>query len=201
MSIKNKIYILFFSIILISCGDENGKCIDGDCTNGFGEYVWNNGDEYKGYWKGGIKEGKGVSKYKNNGIYEGYHANNKREGYGEYMWISGTILKGYWKNDKKHGKCTLLYNEGSVFIGEFVDDEEHGHGFMTWGNESQWAGDWYKGQYIDGARTGHGTYFNNRLNETYIGEFKNAMLNGEGYIIGSDSIKDYGHWEFDKRIK
>ena len=56
-------------------GEKTG-CISGNCQNGFGEWVFDNGDKHKGYWK-----------------------NGKKNGQGTYTWASGGNKKGKWIND------------------------------------------------------------------------------------------------------
>jgi hypothetical protein len=54
------------------CGEE-GECIEGDCENGLGTYVYTDGSSYSGEWKDGFPEGPGILKY-----------------------IDGSRLKGKW---------------------------------------------------------------------------------------------------------
>ena len=44
------------------CGEE-GECIEGDCENGLGTYVFTDGSFYTGQWKDGFPEGSGILKY------------------------------------------------------------------------------------------------------------------------------------------
>jgi hypothetical protein len=75
--------ILFLSFILFafaiplasfggeeSCGEE-GDCIEGDCENGRGTYVFSDGSSYNGEWKDGFPEGSGTLKYINGSVDEG----------------------------------------------------------------------------------------------------------------------------------
>ena len=45
-----------------SCGEE-GECIEGDCENGPGTYIFTDGSSYSGTWKDGFPEGSGTLKY------------------------------------------------------------------------------------------------------------------------------------------
>ncbi len=42
-----------------------GQCISGDCQNGYGTYIYENGDKYIGYFRAGKKHLFGVDTYKN----------------------------------------------------------------------------------------------------------------------------------------
>ena len=52
------------------CGEE-GECIEGDCENGRGTYVFADGSSYNGEWKDGFPEGSGTLKYINGSVDEG----------------------------------------------------------------------------------------------------------------------------------
>ena len=41
-----------------------------------------------------MRDGKGIYKYKNGDIYDGYWVKDEKEGYGEYKFASGDIYKG-----------------------------------------------------------------------------------------------------------
>ena len=56
-------------------GEATG-CISGNCVNGYGVYVWEDGQQYEGWWK-----------------------NDKRNGQGTNTYASGRIKKGKWIND------------------------------------------------------------------------------------------------------
>ena len=75
--------ILFLALILIvyaipltsfggeeGCGEE-GECIEGDCENGWGAYVFTDGSSYYGEWKDGFPEGPGTLKYIDGSMDEG----------------------------------------------------------------------------------------------------------------------------------
>jgi hypothetical protein len=53
-----------------SCGEE-GDCIEGDCENGRGTYVFTDGASYNGEWKDGFPEGSGTLKYIDGSVDEG----------------------------------------------------------------------------------------------------------------------------------
>ena len=44
------------------CGEE-GECIEGDCENGLGTYVFTDSSSYTGEWKDGLPDGSGILKY------------------------------------------------------------------------------------------------------------------------------------------
>ena len=41
------------------------KCVSGDCVNGYGTYVWDNGDKYVGESKDNLSHGQGTWTFAN----------------------------------------------------------------------------------------------------------------------------------------
>lgn len=85
----------------------SAKCLEGNCTNGKGTYIWADGSKYVGEWK-----------------------NSKRHGFGKYYYTSGSIYEGNWSDDKKNGTGVLYIYEKGKFIGKYVgtwkNDQMHG---------------------------------------------------------------------------
>ena len=71
--------------------------------DGFGKYIYENGDYYEGEWKNYLRNGKGRLYYKNGKIkYSGDWVNDKREGKGTLCLENGKIeYIGYWVNYKR----------------------------------------------------------------------------------------------------
>lgn len=105
---------------------ENGK------PNGFGEYHWKNESSYKGFFKNGLRHGKGVWR-KNFGktdIYDGDWINDKKSGVGVYTWVSGNCYKGAYFDDLRHGYGEMFWIDGSSYKGNWRRGEQHGEGTM-----------------------------------------------------------------------
>ena len=67
--------------------------------------------------------------------------------------------------------------DGDKYIGEFKDGNRHGHGTYFWGSDSKWSGDKYVGEYKYGLRHGQGTY-TFADGSKRVGIFKDGALNG-----------------------
>lgn len=52
------------------CGEE-GACLEGDCDNGRGMYVFSDGSFYRGEWKDGFPDGFGILQYSDGSQDEG----------------------------------------------------------------------------------------------------------------------------------
>ena len=109
--IENKEYIKKKELI----GDKKIKIeyIDGDIykgeynsetkiIEGIGEYIFDNGDFYKGYFENNLFSGKG------NYFYDGYN------------------IIGIFKNGKPNGECEIIYNNGNKLKGKFKNGKKEG---------------------------------------------------------------------------
>ena len=85
-------------------------CIEGDCENGYGIYVFEDGNKYTGEWK-----------------------DNKFYGQGTYNFANGEKYSGQWKDDKAHGQGTYEYTNGHKYVGEMKESEFHGQGIYYYG--------------------------------------------------------------------
>jgi len=86
------------SKMLIGCEYYDGEWKD-DKMDGYGIYLYSNGDKYEGYWTNGCQNGKG-----------------------KYTFTDGTSYEGEWKMHKMHGTGTFsCLDKYSNFTGEFRD--------------------------------------------------------------------------------
>lgn len=93
---------LHFTIILLllsfnSIGQSQTKgCVEGDCINGKGTYIYKDGTKYKGSFKAGLASGKGICYYSNDDIYNGEWLNHSFHGKGTLFFSDGTKMEGIW---------------------------------------------------------------------------------------------------------
>ena len=95
-------------------------CISGDCENGFGKFIYSDGDVYEGNFKSSYRHGHGKYSYIEGDTYDGMWSWSNREGLGYYMWPSGNEYIGYWSNNQQNGKGTKFFKDGSTQAGEWV---------------------------------------------------------------------------------
>ncbi len=99
-------------------------CVNGDCDNGYGAYVYANGDKFIGEFSN-LKMIKGTYYYNNGDIYLGnIHPETQRnDGYG-YMYYkeSGDNYYGFWKDGKFHGRAYAIV-KSIPFAAEFSNGE------------------------------------------------------------------------------
>lgn len=93
---------LIQSYQLTPTGQTKG-CVGGDCQNGFGKIVYDDGSVFVGYFLNGqLSHGNLV--YKNGDSYIGQFTNNMKHGFGIYVWPEGSIFIGKYQNDNYHGQ-------------------------------------------------------------------------------------------------
>ena len=74
-----------------------GQCISGDCVNGYGTYIYDDGTKYVGQWKNGLTHGQGTYTWANGDKYVGEWKDDMRNGQGTFTWADGTVIEGLWK--------------------------------------------------------------------------------------------------------
>ena len=97
------------------CSYANGK------PEGYGDYLWANGSNFKGYFKNGLRHGHGIwtrgPANQNSDLYEGEYKNDKKCGYGVFKWSSGNVYKGNYFDDLRHEFGEINWTDGSYYKG------------------------------------------------------------------------------------
>ncbi len=72
-------------------------CIQGDCQDGEGTYIFKNGAKYVGKFYNRLPDGKGKAEYPNGEQYDGEWAGGSFNGYGTLLLTDGSRVTGYWR--------------------------------------------------------------------------------------------------------
>lgn len=84
--------------------DGRMGCIDGDCVDGQGTFVFKEGSaKYTGDFEEGMPNGKGSCLYANGDQYIGEWEDGAFSGYGTLTLHDGTKIEGYWVEGDFHG--------------------------------------------------------------------------------------------------
>ncbi|HUJ87516.1 MAG TPA: hypothetical protein VLX30_11760 [Burkholderiales bacterium] len=129
---------LFFLLAILSFPSWAAGCrvIDpelqggyaGPCVNGLaeGEGYASGIASYRGHFKAGMKDGRGVKSWPNGDRYEGEFVHDRKQGRGTYRWgrgpWQGERYEGEFDDDKRNGEGTYRYANGDVYSGEWKDD-------------------------------------------------------------------------------
>ena len=89
---------------------KNGEvegCIKGNCDNGRGTYVYDEGNaKYTGSFKNGMPHGNGICDYSNGELYDGEWRAGSFHGVGTLYLKDGSPVRGYWEEGTFKGKQT-----------------------------------------------------------------------------------------------
>ena len=104
-------------------------CVDGDCQNGWGKYDYDNG-HYDGFWK-----------------------NGKKDGYGLYKWDGVGKYIGSWKDDNMNGYGVYIADNNDNVIGEYKNGQLNGLGLTVTGDK------WDQGIFYNGNISTHYDFY------------------------------------------
>ena len=129
---STRIFIILF-LFFLSTGISFAKCINGDCVNGKGTYIFSsifNSKEvkYEGEFKNKKPHGQGIMTFPDGGKYVGEYKDGNQDGKGTLIFPKGSKYVGEFRNGKEHGIGKRLFSDGSEFIGEFKDGKRNGKG-------------------------------------------------------------------------
>lgn len=189
-------------------------CVTGDCENGEGTFIYNDGSKYEGFFKNRRRNGKGVMWFADGERYDGDWTDDHMHGSGSKFLVTGTVLTGLWNNNQFVGElgdeglkgCLTgdcisgegIYAtiDGSQYLGEFNGGLFHGQGVCIYTN-----GDKYEGGWKHGLFNGEGTmYF--ASGKIVSGIWKNGAI-VEVKDLYADSLSKIisKNTEFDPSIK
>ncbi len=207
---KQTVIFLLLFLSVNSVFSQNTGCVYGDCKDGYGKYVWTNGDEYIGNWKNGKQDGEGSYSFSSGSKYTGEFKDGLRYGTGTYVWPDGEKHTGQWMNDKQYGEGSYYRKDGTVLTGVWKEgkykgktgevtgcifgDCNNGYGTYVWSNGEKYTGNW-----VNQRRKGQGiNYFAN--GSRYEGEWADDYRNGYGTNYYVDGTIKSGMWENDRYI-
>jgi hypothetical protein len=194
---------LFFFLILLGIfsfylfNPFSNECIQGNCENGNGVYVFHSGMKYDGEWNNGKRDGQGTLTYPDGSKYTGGWKNNRMHGQGIKIYTSDRSYEKYigeWKNGNKHGKGTAIYSSGSRYDGDWKDGEMHGHGTITTLDGRKIIGEW-KNEILHGTTTE--IYPDGKI--LVVGR-RDSRRHGRGTLTYPDGTKITSEWINNKLV-
>lgn len=107
-----------------------GRCLSGDCVNGYGTYRWPDNSVYAGQWKKGKRQGHGTLTWPNGSRHTGLWRDDVQEGAGIYVSFYGITYRGSWKGSYVNGPGSITYPDGTRYVGSLVDGKRQGVGTL-----------------------------------------------------------------------
>ena len=180
---------------------ENGRQLVGffikDKCYGYATLFYAEGSDYdklEGYFFAD-KPVWGTEYRKDGMVYKGFFKNGMREGRGTVTFSDGYTIKGHFDDDKvvNSKKSTTVYPNGESYEGTYTEDGKFLHGKYTYSNGESYDGDWKDEKYH-----GYGT-FRFKNGGKHVGEYANGVRHGQGTEYMPSGDKCVGTWKNDKR--
>jgi hypothetical protein len=136
------------------------------------------------------------TEYRRDGmVYKGFFKNGMREGRGTVIYPDGYSIKGHFDDDKvvTHKKTTVHYSNGETYTGTFTESGEFLNGRYDYSD-----GDYYDGDWKDGKYHGYGTY-RYKDGEKYVGYYVDGICHGQGTHYMTNGDKYVGEYRNGKR--
>jgi len=205
-------YLMSCIILITATAGISAQCLDGNCYNGNGTYLYKSGAQYTGHFRDGKINGKGTLRH------------------GEYSFASGDQYQGQFQKGQFHGEGTMFYASGSKYIGLWADNKKNGKGKIFNLDGKTQEGEWHNDEMIRternpakkestinsnktrkvettpssknkfkdcnklycNAEKGQYTY---RDGTRYIGEFYSGKPRGKGTVFYANGDKYVGAWD------
>ncbi len=194
---KNYIIFIILALAGFTAAAQSG-CIQGNCDNGEGILVLENGIKYVGQFQNGKYEGIGICYWPNGGgRYQGEWKNNLPHGKGSRLLSTGKMQAGWFENGIFVGNEPrseeLVARDGVEHIdrkstGCIIGDCENGRGVYVYNPNKMYTG-WFRNGKVHGTGVCH---FEN--GSKYEGEWSNNQPHGQGTMTYPDGRECSGQW-------
>lgn len=173
--------LLFFGMQLL-----HAQCINGDCVNGTGIYLYPSGAKYIGQFVDGKMEGIGSCYYSDGSKYQGEWEGGYPEGEGIKVFADGSQRRGLWKKGQPYEAPTAEPVKEAPPTSVAANEEKNKPAKKE---EKQQTG------CVSGdCNNGQGIYIY-PSGAIYIGDFVNGEIHGIGACYYSDGSKYQGNWK------
>jgi len=189
-------------IVILFSGLTNAAfsqtCLEGDCKNGTGTYLFENNNKYTGSFKEGVPHGEGSMVYfSDSSEYSGAWVEGKKQGKGIFKFKKNGVIvatyEGFFINNQMHtntGEIAKFTTSDFLYEGQFTNNLRTGKGKITYAK----TGNVYEGELINGIPEGKGSLEYKGIG-IYTGNFNIGKPNGIGTIILYIGDTYEGEWK------
>ena len=125
---------LFFHFVSFSASAQEKKgCIAGDCQNGKGTFVFEDGNKFEGTFLNNQPQN-GTLHLTNGEKYIGGLVDGQPNGIGLYTWPSGQKYEGHFSYGKRTGPGKYNFPNGDTYEGNFLNGSVQGNWIYVWQN-------------------------------------------------------------------
>ncbi len=129
--------LVLFLNITNSVGASEGKCIQENCNNGYGIFVFDDGRVYEGQWKKGLFDGMGKLIFISGSKYTGEFKKGLMHGYGKINLLNGSeknceVINGEIQMDESTKQIWI--KETTSEVDEYIVYLKIGDVYRTHGN-------------------------------------------------------------------
>ncbi|CAF4331853.1 unnamed protein product, partial [Rotaria sp. Silwood2] len=144
-----------------------------------------------------------------NNRYKQQFKDDKKNGKGTFVWApdaNGASRKytGDWIDGVRTGQGVYVWANGDRYelrysqitqqqLGQFKDDKKNGKGTFVSATDANGASSKYKGDWIDGVRTGQGVFIWAN-GDRYEGQWKDDKIHGRGKLTYANGTIKEGMW-------
>lgn len=158
-------------------------CINGNCENGVGTYLYKDGRKLYGQFENGFPTNQVVCYYPNGQKYIGSWEDDEKSGLGTLYTQTGKVLNGSWD------KSRFLGETKNKEIGCLSGNCINGEGTYIYKDFTR-----YNGSFNNGLANGFGVcYYAD--GDIYIGEWENHTFNGYGTMYFNNGTMMEGNWK------
>ena len=197
--IRLSLALILFSVFSAHGTDQG--CIEGDCNNGTGVYIDENGNRLEGRFASGKLEGEGEKQFVFGAHYKGQFKQGSFDGLGSYYDEEGALFshyKGEWKDGKRNGQGTRYYKMGRRAEGHWKDGYLDGKATIYF--EPGVRFEEFEGQWQDGKPVSGTMHLKN--GNRYEGEYADlAIRHGKGTLYQVNGTRCGGDWGVGKLIE